>query len=118
MTRALRSPLPMLDWIGLDVKAPERFHASVTGRKHGVAQARESLHQVLESGIDYECRTTWHADVFPLPALIELADELADVGVANWAVQACREPGRIPHPEDRPDLEKLGARFSRFQFRG
>ena len=78
----------------------------------------ESLHLVLDSGIDYECRTTWHADVFPLPALYELADDLADCGVANWAVQACRETGRIPHPDDRPDPARLGARFSRFEFRG
>lgn len=114
----LRQVLPMLDWIGLDVKAPEHFHASVTGRKHGAAQARESLHQVLDSGIDYECRTTWHADVFPLPALYGLAEELADGGVVNWTIQACRESGRIPHPDDRPDVARLGARFSRFEFRG
>mgnify|MGYP003591009897 CR=1 FL=1 len=114
----LRQVLPLLDWIGLDVKAPERFHSTVTGRKHGAVQARESLHLVLDSGIDYECRTTWHADVFPLPALYELADDLADCGVANWAVQACRETGRIPHPDDRPDPARLGARFSRFEFRG
>ncbi len=113
----LRQVLPMLDWIGLDVKAPERFHAAVTGRQHGAARAWESLHLVLDSGIDYECRTTWHADVFPLPALYGLADELADRGVANWVLQACREPGRFPCPGDWPDMARLGARFSRFAFR-
>lgn len=61
--------LPLLDWVGFDVKAPldERYDA-VTGRPDAAAAVRESLRLLLGSGVAFELRTTVH------PALLDTCD--------------------------------------------
>jgi pyruvate formate lyase activating enzyme len=86
----LAALLPLLDWIGLDIKGPMLQHDAITGVPGSGLRARESLRQLLASGIAYECRTTWHPGLFSADALLGLADELAALGVTHWALQQCR----------------------------
>ncbi len=109
--------LPSLDWIGLDVKAPQHEHDAITGVPGSGAKARASLAHVLRSGIAYECRTTWHAGLFALERLLALAQDLAGLGVTHWSVQGCRvegQPQAVPAPAE---LIRLGERFSAFSLR-
>ena len=56
----LAEVLPLVDWIGFDVKAPferEKYKTAVGGADH-LHEAEESLKLLTESGVDFECRTT------------------------------------------------------------
>lgn len=113
----LAALLPSLDWIGLDVKAPQPEHDALTGVAGSAAKARASLAQVLRSGIAYECRTTWHAGLFALDRLLALARELSAAGVTHWALQGCRA-GKRPQPAPPPaELACMGELFEEFRLR-
>jgi pyruvate formate lyase activating enzyme len=82
--------LPLLDWVGLDVKTTFTNYADLTGIEGSGKKVRESLKLLLESGIDYEVRTTVDPNFFAGKTLLELAKILAAVGVKNYALQECR----------------------------
>ena len=84
--------LPVLSWVGLDIKAPWRRYDAVTGRLGSAPRVQRSLDLVQASGVDYECRTTWHAGLYPDTELKALGEELANRGVKHWKVQPCRLP--------------------------
>ncbi|MBI3367546.1 MAG: anaerobic ribonucleoside-triphosphate reductase activating protein, partial [Burkholderiales bacterium] len=115
--RRLAALLPALDWVGLDIKAPWDAYDALTGVPGSAAKVRESLARLLQSGVDHECRTTWHSALFPGPRLQALADDLAAQGVTHWALQACRLDGRAAALPPQADLEQLGARFRAFRVR-
>ncbi len=91
--RRLEEVLDDVDWIGLDVKASPRDYASVTGIVGSGEAARTSLRLVVASGVDHEVRTTVHPALSPDDALVELADELASLGVHRWVLQPFRPTG-------------------------
>jgi pyruvate formate lyase activating enzyme len=113
----LAALLPLIDWIGLDIKSPIEQHEAVTGVPGGGAKARASLDQVLRSGIAYECRTTWSPGLYPLERLQVLADELVQRGVTHWSVQGCRPAGGAPTAAVPEQLARIGERFSAFCLR-
>jgi pyruvate formate lyase activating enzyme len=96
----LQAVLPLVDWVGLDIKAPlgnDAGLARVTGVGGGASAVRRSLATVVqrcrEHGLPFECRTTAHPVLLDDAALLMLADELADAGVAQWALQIARTQG-------------------------
>jgi pyruvate formate lyase activating enzyme len=92
--------LPLIDWVGLDIKAlPERY-PEVTGVPGSGARAWTSLGLVLDSGIDHEVRTTLMPRWTLEGDLIPLMDRLAARGVRHFAVQI---PG--PGPSLDPHLD-------------
>jgi pyruvate formate lyase activating enzyme len=55
----LRRLLPLLDWVGLDIKAPfDERYARLTGDNQGAAKAQASLDLLLAAGIPFQLRTT------------------------------------------------------------
>lgn len=91
--RQLATLLPLLDWVGLDVKASLQqpaTHAALTGRRGAHRAVRASLELLRASRIDWECRSTvdprWHSD----QALLDLVQELQELGVPRHALQAVR----------------------------
>ncbi len=113
----LRRILPLLDWVGLDVKAPRDLYDQVTRRDRSAAPIDESLQALRDSGVDHECRTTWEPGLFPLADLYRLADELAARGVERWIVQECRGEGCLPIASAMPDLARLHRQFRHFSLR-
>lgn len=107
----LAAALPLLDWVGLDMKAPLSHYDATTGAPGSGLRARESLAILQRSAVAYECRTTWHPDLFPPEGLLQLADELAAWGVRHWVVQACRLPQSAPVPVSPALLAALSARL-------
>ncbi len=89
----LRSVLPMLDWIGLDIKAGFADYERITRIRDSGVPALACLKEVLASGVDYECRTTAHPDLLPEGELEALAVKLANMGVKNYALQVFRAVG-------------------------
>jgi len=77
--------LPLVDWIGLDVKASRARYRDVTGADAGAA-VYGSLALILASGVAHEVRTTVH-DPADLPAV---RAELAAAGPVRWVAQERR----------------------------
>ncbi len=125
--RRLAQVLPLVDWVGLDIKAPLADGAAydrITGRRGSAVPVRQCLALLQASAAAFECRTTAHPALLDERALGDLADGLAAAGVANWALQVCRRSGAaaaLPAaPADYPGpaaLASLGARFARFTVR-
>ncbi len=86
----LKALLPLLDWVGLDIKALPADYPAITGVPSSGERAWESLGSLLASGVALEVRTT------PLPGkdrpedLAALRACLAGLGVREHRVQTCR----------------------------
>ena len=88
----------LADWVGFDVKALPQDSESVTGVAGSGAANWRSLDHLLDSGVDYECRTTVHWHLFDPPRLLELAEQLSERGVKRFAIQLVRT-ARMLDPE-------------------
>jgi pyruvate formate lyase activating enzyme len=116
--------LPLVDWVGVDIKALPEDYPLVTGVPGSGERAWQSLSLLLEAGVDLEVRTT------PMPGLDDpayierLSQRLADAGVRRWVLQQCREVGE-GDPALRPrrlaasdsDVVNATRRFQRFSLR-
>lgn len=78
------------DWVGFDVKALPERSASVTGVAGSGEANWRSLEHLLDSGVDYECRTTVHWHLIDPADLLELAEQLSARGVKRFAIQLVR----------------------------
>lgn len=123
----LAEVLPLLDWIGLDIKAPfdERYDR-ITQTPGSAARALVSARTVLASGIAYEFRTTVHPALLSAEDILELARSLGVMGVTEYALQAFRAQG-CDHKELKSAMVtayppqdvvmKIAALFPRFTLR-
>jgi pyruvate formate lyase activating enzyme len=91
--RRLAAILPLLDWVGMDIKAPFADYASITGAPGSGKRAQASLDLVLQSGVAHEIRTTVHPALLDDEAVCALTDDLANRGVRHYALQAFRSQG-------------------------
>ena len=55
--RNLERVLPLVDWVGMDLKAPWESHSQVTGRAGSGRRARESMERIIASGVACEFHT-------------------------------------------------------------
>lgn len=85
--------LPLLDWVGIDVKAPFERYGPITGTLGNGEKVRESLRLLVESGVDHECRTTVHPSLFTAEELAALSASLFALGARRYVLQAFRPHG-------------------------
>ena len=93
---ALAQLLPVVDWVGLDIKAPARLYHAVTGvggPSTCADAAFASLGLVLDAGIAVQVRTTVDPTVMNDDDVAELTATLATMGVDNHVLQAVRPDG-------------------------
>ena len=108
----LRSVLAggLVDSISMDVKAPWKMYARITG--HGGGPVRESLEILSLSGIPHETRTTFVPDLMSLEDLEVVRDQIPPG--SPWIIQPFRG-GRTLDPSlekgTPPDREKLKINF-------
>jgi len=124
--RRLADVLPLLDWVGFDVKAPFDRYEEITRIADSGRHVRDCIALLLASGLPYECRTTIHPALLSEPDLLSLATTLAELGVRHYALQAFRAQGcaerslsAIPihaYPSAAA-LQQIGALFSTFLYR-
>lgn len=86
----LAAVLPMVDWVGLDIKAPAPLHDRIVGAPGGHDRVMASLDLLLASGVDHQCRTTWSSELYGQDELAALVDGLARQGVRDWSRQPLR----------------------------
>lgn len=91
--RRLAAVLPLVDWVGMDVKAPFARYAALTGVAGSGERAETSARLILASGVDYEFRTTVHRDLLAPGDLAALASDLAALGARRYALQEFRAEG-------------------------
>ncbi len=124
--RRLEKLLPLIDWIGMDIKAAPADYESITGVPGSGERAWESARLVIASGVAHEFRTTLHPDLLNPEQLTALAAELRASGGESFALQACiyrhcldesRRQASTPLPA-RDFLDQIGAGFRRFSLRG
>jgi pyruvate formate lyase activating enzyme len=120
--RRFADVLPLVDWVGFDVKAPfDAAYERITGVHASGQAALESARTLLASGVDCEFRTTWHAGFLSLDELDRLTRTLAELGVRRYALQEFRASAHVGfRPEAAPvaaDLDALARRFPQFSLR-
>jgi pyruvate formate lyase activating enzyme len=86
--------LPLVDWVGLDVKAPfdERYDR-ITQKKQSFEAPAESLRLLLASGVNYELRTTVHPDLLAPADLADISSTLESLGTSPTNIQPFRPEG-------------------------
>lgn len=83
--------LPLIDWVGLDIKAPfdEQKYSAVIGVNH-LKKVEESLDLLLQWGGDFECRTTCDPRFLNIDDLWLIAKTLKEKGVKKYFLQKYR----------------------------
>ncbi|MGE5090198.1 MAG: anaerobic ribonucleoside-triphosphate reductase activating protein [Candidatus Levyibacteriota bacterium] len=85
--------LPLLDWVGFDVKAPFDDYPRITGAPGSGVPALASARLLIDSGVACEFRTTVHPRLLPPAAIDRLAASLADLGARRYVLQQFRSAG-------------------------
>nr|WP_242630735.1 anaerobic ribonucleoside-triphosphate reductase activating protein [Stutzerimonas stutzeri] len=118
--------LPLVDWVGFDVKALPEQSTAITGVDGSGKANWRSLEHLLESGVEHECRTTVHWQLFDAYSLWDMAQRLRRLGVERFAVQCVRTArmlddnlaeSRAPYDQQRL-WERLDRLFPSFVLRG
>jgi pyruvate formate lyase activating enzyme len=91
--RRLPEVLPRLDWVGLDIKAPQAEYEAITGVPRSGLAAYVTLAILMQAKVAHEVRTTVHPALTPPEMLERLAGELAHAGVTRWVLQPFRAQG-------------------------
>jgi len=81
--------LPFIDWVALDIKALAQGYQDITQTPGSGEKAWESLDLVVDSGVDYEIRTTRMPGTSDQD-MLDLAYELRKKGINNYVLQGCR----------------------------
>lgn len=97
----LRVLLPMINWVGFDVKASFADYAQITRVQNSGDRAQASLNYLLASGIEYEVRTTQHPALLSSEKLKSLAVFLRAQGIEKFALQEFRSQGCMDEQLDK-----------------
>ncbi len=87
---ALAKVLPLLDWVGLDIKGPKAKYALLTGGFNAFNEVQKSLQILIDSNIHFECRTTCDPRELTVEDLFEVGRFLKDMGVKEYYLQKYR----------------------------
>jgi pyruvate formate lyase activating enzyme len=92
--------LTLLDWVGMDIKAPFEDYEMITGIPSSGKEAEASAQILIESGLSYEFRTTLHPTLTDDGGgrFLRLAHVLKNMGAKHFAIQQLRplESGTLP----------------------
>lgn len=87
----LEAILPLIDWIGFDVKTDFAHYEEITAMPRSGLPAWHSLQAVLKAvkqqGLTVEIRTTWHPQLHSDDSMVALARTLAHLGIKQWVLQ-------------------------------
>ena len=92
----LREVIGLVDWVGLDIKAPRADYGKITGVGPSGSKAFESLDIVLAAGVDVQVRTTVDPTVLTEDDVARIRAELAERGVTDLVLQTVRAEGTRP----------------------
>lgn len=91
----LAAVLPLVDWVGFDIKAPFADYSRITAVRGSGDRALASAQLLLRSGVGHEFRTTVHPHLHDRLALERLAKQLSEMGARNYVLQEFRADGCV-----------------------
>lgn len=94
--RKLEKLLPLLDWIGLDVKARKAGYDLITRARDSGEAAWRSAERVLASGIDHQFRITAHPSWLDDSDAQWIGDRLRAMGATSVVIQQGRLQAHRP----------------------
>ena len=102
--KAFAEVLPLVDWVGFDVKAPfdEKHYQRATCSQTPLKNILKSLDLLIKSGKDFETRTTCDPRLLSVEDIYTIADSLKARGVTNYHLQKYR-----PIPSDKQSTETM-----------
>lgn len=102
----LEAILPLIDWVGLDIKADFNNYQMITKLPNSGIKPAQSLKLLLKNKVNFECRTTFHSSLFSESDILRLAQKLKKLGVKKYCLQAYRDQGsqNIKLKPDHPNL--------------
>ena len=103
----LREVLPLIDWVGLDVKAPWDKYEELTGRPKMADQVQASLKVLADSPVDFEARTTCDPRHLTPDDTLAIAKALHTLGVKTYALQKYRTFDSDQNPPSVVEIEKF-----------
>lgn len=83
--------LPYTDWVGFDMKAPFDDYEKITKAKNSGEYAKKAMQMLLDSGTEYEIRTTASPEDLSIEDIYKIADDLKALGVENFVLQEHRQ---------------------------
>lgn len=83
----------LVDFVAMDIKAPPTIYDRVTRTPNTCIEAARSIRIILDSGVDYEFRTTWHPDILSECELIDTLRAASLVGIRTFYLQRFRQTG-------------------------
>jgi anaerobic ribonucleoside-triphosphate reductase activating protein len=89
----LKEVLPLVDWVGLDIKTSFDAYDELTGAPGSGKAAHAAARIVLDSGVPYEFRTTVHPKLTTRRHVTALTEDIAGMGCASYALQDFRSVG-------------------------
>jgi len=91
--KRLAGVLPLVDWVGLDIKAPlDRRYQVITGSAGSAMRVMISLNLVMKSGVDFQLRTTVSPEFTSAADLDDLRRHLRMAGAPEPVIQPVRPP--------------------------
>ncbi len=114
--KRMKKLLSLVDWVGMDIKAPAAKYDQITFTPGSGERAWESAHLLIESGVEHEFRTTVHPSLLSSDDVLEIGRSLAALGATRYVVQQCigdhtldPDLGNRPLPLTSNDLVELRA---------
>lgn len=98
----VRALAPLVDWVGLDIKALPEDYGEVAGATAGGAKAWRCLEILLAAGVETEVRLTVHPGSAPARTALEIAREVRRRGATTFALQNARTEGTRAQFAARP----------------
>ena len=89
----LEQVLPLVDWVGLDIKTSFDAYDAITGASGSAQAAHAAARLVIESGVPYEFRTTVHPKLTTREHISTLTQQVAEMGCRTYALQDFRSIG-------------------------
>lgn len=89
----LEAILPLLDWVGFDLKTDYEGYEQLTGTPGSAARATQSAKLLVASGVPHEFRLTWHHELISEESALLAAHFAQHLGAQNFVIQLFREEG-------------------------
>lgn len=89
----LSALLPLVDWVGLDIKAPFDQYERITKVARSGAAAKKSAEILIASGIACEFRTTVHPSLLTSEEIESLGECLKKMGALHYVLQPFQPNG-------------------------
>ena len=124
--RRLQEVLPLVDWVGMDIKATQQGYDAITRTADSAKTVWASAKLLVASGVAHEFRTTVHPGLHTPSEILALAQTLSAMGVRNYVLQVFRSTGckdddlNVISTEKFPSadlIENMSALFESFVLR-